>query len=213
MTVPISPTLACLNRRPNNCGFTLTELLVVMGIMVLLSVMLIPIVAPMFRGRAIAASVNQVQATILKAQGLAAASGAVYYVTFSNRDPLLHMVTIYDNDPADADSIVDAPLLLEKNTMLYFDEQYPPAAGNNGLTDGTDCFLRCLPDGTIRADGTSPSAANAFTGRNDWSNDLGITGIITIRISEAYRSDYSDISTFRRINIVTASGQFLKSDG
>jgi prepilin-type N-terminal cleavage/methylation domain-containing protein len=76
-------------------GFTLTELLVVMGIMVLMAAFLVPVVGPMFANRALDGSVNVLTGQIYKARSLAAATGATYYLTFNTVRRTQHMTVMY----------------------------------------------------------------------------------------------------------------------
>jgi len=68
---------------PNPCaGFTLTELLVVVSIIVVVSLMTIPAMTPFFRGQRLRSGARIVQAAFVQARSVAIAHRAIYQIVF-----------------------------------------------------------------------------------------------------------------------------------
>ena len=69
-----------------------------MGIMVLLSAIMLPMVAPLVKNKALDTSVRTITGAVYKARSLAAMHNSNYFVSFNTYNALENMVVIYDSD-------------------------------------------------------------------------------------------------------------------
>jgi prepilin-type N-terminal cleavage/methylation domain-containing protein len=86
-----------MKRARARSAFTLTELLVVIGIMALLTLMTLPVLTPLIKNKALDASASRLQAAIFKTRSLAAKANANYYLSFNTIDANKHMMVIYQD--------------------------------------------------------------------------------------------------------------------
>jgi len=78
-------------------GFTLTELMVVIGIIVLVSLMTIPVMIPFMRGQRMRAGARIVQSAILRARTQAIRQRAIYQVQFNQTYQKMTISDLDDN--------------------------------------------------------------------------------------------------------------------
>lgn len=80
---------------PRQQGFTLTELMVVVGLMVLLTAMTVPSLSKMFADRAIETAISKVQGQIYRARSMAARNNLNYAISFNTVSKLRNAMYIY----------------------------------------------------------------------------------------------------------------------
>jgi len=78
-------------------GFTLTELLVVIGIIALVSVITVPAMVPFLRGQRLRAGARTVQSAILAARTQAIRRRAVYHVQFDHTNQKMTIADLNSN--------------------------------------------------------------------------------------------------------------------
>lgn len=189
-------------------GFTLTEMLVVISIMAIMAMMMLPTIAPLYRDRAITASVSKVQGAIMKARSLAAQHNAVYYLAFTYFNDRPNMVVIYTNDydptangwsanwttAADRKKMLAAPpVLLDERTKFNFSVTQEIV--------GEECYFKMMPNGEIIRGGTYADLTKCVK-------------ILPSRVNQIkiYEAGGGDDAKFETINIMMLTGSMYKDN-
>ncbi len=197
-----------MRRARARSAFTLTELLVVIGIIAMLTLMTLPVLGPLIKGKALDGSVSRLQGAIFKARSLAARANANYYLSFNTLDANKHMMVIYQdymksntlielgglsdtqwNSAWSSDKtlmLVDQAIPLETGTVFAKDD---PGSAEDFIPDdkyGKDRILCFTPTGEVypyNFDGDgfpTETAENTFELRLQDSSDTTIEKTLAI---------------------------------
>jgi prepilin-type N-terminal cleavage/methylation domain-containing protein len=124
--------------RPRSAGFTILELIVVMGIMLVLSAVAIPQVARYFKNYQINGAAQQVAGEITAARGKAISKnvnqGAVFVVLSSNT-----YQWVIEDDVTPPIDLTPVPVATILSDATYLDRRGPQRALPHGLVFGTSC--------------------------------------------------------------------------
>jgi prepilin-type N-terminal cleavage/methylation domain-containing protein len=203
-------------------GFTLTELLVVMAIIAIMTMMTLPVVAPIYKNKALDTSVSKVQNVILKARSLAATTGKTYYVAFNTMDDSKNLMIIYSScyyngstfttiNPLNWDStwgtatgrkrmIADKPVFLDPQTK--FDE-------SNILPDycGYDLYMIISPTGQVTIPSALIDETTGSTGSEQFKQPNHVDdGYYKIIITDGATTDPDT----REMGIMKLTGELVK---
>ena len=137
----------------SSSAFTLIELMVAIGIMVVLTVMALPVVGPLMSNRAMEGSYGRIYGAIYKARSLAASNNLIYCLRFVTTDDQSNHMIIYGNNPLSPQSDLtnwtfnatdqaDEPIKLEKGIKFK-------KLNQTDVTTATSFYFLFCPDGTV----------------------------------------------------------------
>ncbi|MBN1256120.1 MAG: type II secretion system protein [Planctomycetes bacterium] len=218
-------------------GFTLTEMMVVIGIIILVTAVSLPIIQPMFEGKTLASGIIVIQSAIQKAMTEAARTGEIYYVSFNTIKPFEHMLVIYAGEEPDAwgdawnDStrrkvmVVGRPILMTKGAKLLcvtkdmyeYDGTKDPSGVLKVINDsfGKESYLKITPGGEIipmhQEANDNGRISLLETGATTVINtDINGEDTLVVGVEGFTYEDKNDLSKFRHININLMTGELFE---
>jgi len=171
--------------RRTNTGFTLTELLVALGIVVLLAALSIPAIEPMIKVKNVDSAANLVQGAILTVRNMAVAEGTQAYCwTVAGSVYDMGLVT---NSAAVGGAVTDINIIVDNQTSGKYTKTGTPWSNfAEGYLNNTD-------------------ALNTSTGSATWTFTLPPgTGTLTVN---AYWTAYTNRATNVYYKVLTAEGR------
>jgi hypothetical protein len=177
--------------------------------MSIMAMMMLPTIAPIYRDKAIKASISRVQGALMKARSLAAINNENYYIAFTYFNDKPNIVNIYMTDPdagANAwgaynwDAAGRKAIMAEKPYQL--DERIKFEFNIDKSMAGEECYLIVKPTGEMEVKGLNQTDAESCLPEYQ-------PGLVKIVIGE---SGIADSDSSKAIMLMLVTGSFYSTD-